>query len=211
MRGRSDPRFLVRWEGVAGPENEVALVAVPAAMLTVTVCNRDRQPMPFLKLELQFDRPSPQPRTMAAATTSPDGIARFPRVHGLEGGFVVFGSGPAGFVRSGPFRLVPGQHQRLELVAMPPGRVEGLVVDGAGTPLAGVRVEMSSVDLVSGWQRGDSYYTVPSDRRGRYVFSGVVPDSYRIDVGATVKSDGEGRSEPFEVRSGGKVEVEVER
>lgn len=209
MRGNSDPRFLVLWEGVAGPEDEVALVAVPAAMLTVTVCNRDRQPVPFLKLELQFDRASPQPRTMATATTSPDGIARFPCVHGLERGFVVFGSGPAGFVRSEPFRLVPGQHQRLELVATPLGRVEGIVVDGAGTPLAGVRVEMSSVDLVSGGQQGEFFYTVPSDRRGRYVFSGVVPDGYRIDVGATVKSDGEGRSEPFEVLPGGQVQVEV--
>jgi hypothetical protein len=207
MWGHSDPRFLVRWEGDADPEKELALVAVPAAKLTVTLRNRDRQPVPFLDLKLQIDREPFQLNELAYATTSRDGVASFPGVHGTDFDVVVFGGG--GTVRSEPFRLQAGEHKQLELVVTPAGRVEGRVVDEAGKPLAGVRVSLSQVDLATGQPRSDSRYGVPSDRRGRFVFSSVAAGGHRVVVGADAKTDGRGMSEPFEVVPGGTVQVEL--
>lgn len=209
MWGSSDPRYLVRWEDVADPARELAMVAVPVAKLTVTVRNGDKQPVPFLSLELQFDREPFQLNTIAYATTSRDGVAVFPGVHGADVDVVVIGSGPAGAVRSEPFRLVAGESLRRELVATTPGRVEGLVVDAGGKPLPGVRVSLRNVDAATGKQVDGSWTCVPSDRLGRFVFTGVAAGGHRIDVGMHAKTDGAGKSEPFDVAPGGTVQVEV--
>lgn len=209
MWGSSDPRYLVRWEDVADPARELAMVAVPVAKLTVSVRNGDKQPVPFLSLELQFDREPFQLNTVAYATTSRDGVATFPGVHGADVDVVVTGSGPAGSVRSAPFRLVAGQHQQLELVATAPGRVEGLVVDAGGKPLPGIRVSLRNVDAATGKQVDGSWICVPSDRLGRFVFTGVAAGGHRVDVGLHAKTDGAGQSDPFEVTPGGTQRIEV--
>ncbi|MFN8824989.1 MAG: carboxypeptidase regulatory-like domain-containing protein [Planctomycetota bacterium] len=209
MWGSSDPRYLVRWEDVADPVRELALVAVPVAKLTVTVRNGNQQPVPFLWLELQIDRGPFQLSDLAYATTSRDGVASFPGVHGTDVDVVVMGSGPAGAGRSAPFRLVAGEHQRLELVATAPGRIEGLVTDGGGKPLAGVRVSLRNVDAATGKQTDGSWSNVPTDRRGRFVFTGVAAGGHRVDIGLHAKTDGQAMSEPFEVAPGGKVQVEL--
>jgi hypothetical protein len=209
MWGSSDPRYWVRWEDVADPARELALVALPVAKLTVTVRNGNQQPVPFLWLELQIERGQSQLSDLAYATTSRDGVASFAGVHGTDVDVVVMGSGPAGAVRSAPFRLVAGEHQRLELVATTPGRIEGLVVDAGGQPLPGVRVSLRNVDVATGKQVDGSWSNVPTDRRGRFVFTGVAAGGHRVDVGLHAKTDGAGQSELFEVAPGGTVQVEV--
>lgn len=209
MWGTRDLRYLVRWEGVADPSRELALTAVPVAKLTVTLCNADRQPVPFVWLELQRVGPAFELSDVAYATTTRDGVASFAGVHGSEFDLVVAGSGPGGSVRSAPFRLHAGERKQLDLVVTPPGRVEGRVVDGAGNPLAGVRVSLRNVDVATGQQLDGSWSVVPTDRRGRFVFASVAAGGHRVDIGSHAKTDGQAMSEPFEVPAGGKVEVEV--
>ena len=209
MRGGHDLRYLVRWEDVADPTRELALVAAEVAKLTVTLRNADRQPVPFTRLQLQRVGEFLQANDIEYATTTRDGVASFPGVHGTEFDVVVIGSGPAGSVRSEPFQLEAGRHEQLELVATAPGRVEGRLVDAGGTPLAGVRVDLSIVDPTTGQSRRGIGSGVPSDRRGRFVFTGVAAGRYQVLVGLRAKTDGLGFSEPFDLLPEGKVAVEV--
>ena len=189
MRGGHDLRYLVRWEDVADPTRELALVAAEVAKLTVTLRNADRQPVPFTTLQLQRVGEFLQgERHRVRDDDTRRRRPAFPGVHGTEFDVVVIGSGPAGSVRSEPFRLLAGRHEQLELVATAPGRVEGRLVDAGGTPLAGVRVDLSIVDPATGQSRGGIGGGVPSDRRGRFVFTGVAAGRYQVLVGLRAKT-----------------------
>ena len=209
MTGSWDLRYLVRWEDVADPERELALVAVPAARVSVSLQNGDKNPVPFQWLELQRVGQAFDLHDIAYATTSRDGVASFPGVHACDFDVVVAAAGSGGAVISAPFRLAAGEHKQLDLVVKPPSRVTGRVVDAAGKAVPGVRVSLRNWNMAENAATDGSWTNVPTDRSGRFVFMGVAPGGHYVEVGMTATQDGKGQCEPFEVAPGGTADVEV--
>lgn len=201
---RGDPRDLPRWMEKADPQRELELRAVPAARVTAVLLSRDKRPIPFVSATLEYAG-----NTAARAISDRDGIVRFPGVHAGEQLFRVVTKDVGGVGSSEPFPLAPGQSTTVPITLEAPSRVVGRAVDADGKPLAGVTVSLRNWDLAKGRQADGGWTNVPTNRQGRFVFTGVTPGGHYLEIGRQRAADGKGQCEPFEVAPGATAEVEV--
>lgn len=201
-RKQSDPRYLVRYEDQADGARPLALVAVPAALLSARLVDTEGNPVPFQWTELRLEDAQGPP--MGYATSRRDGGLTFPGMHVIASSVRIASTGPSGAGRSEPFKLRVGPLSQ-EVVLTRPGTVKGRARDARGAPLAGVRLSLRNCDPVTGDQVDGSWTNVPTDREGRFVFVGVPPGGHRVDVWDHDRFTGQ--SEPFAVAPGKTVDV----
>ena len=208
--GGFDLRYGVRWQEKADPTRELALVAAPAAFVTARLVDPDGKPMPFVWTELQGYRENVHPPwgAVAYATSRRDGTLEFPGVHGSDIDLRVHASGAGGTGDSEPFRLGAGKRHEVQVVVQRPGVVRGMVLDEAGKPIVGARISLSNWNTATGQQTDGGWSNVPSDRNGRFVFTGVAPGGHRVGSGRHT-IHGKGAGEIFEVAAGATVDVEL--
>jgi hypothetical protein len=208
--GAHDLRYLVRHEGKASSQEELALVARPAAMVTATLVDAEGRPVPFVWTELQSWRENTHPPwgAVAYATSTRDGRVVFPGVHGT-GNDMRIKAEARGAGESEPFRLEPGARFDVKIVMSRPGSIRGRVLDADGKPRPGVRVSLRNLDLATGNQTDGSWSDVPTDRLGRFVFTDVSPGGHRVETGLH-GGDPKARSEMFEVKPGATATVDVQ-
>lgn len=205
-----DLRYGVRWQEKAEPARELALVAAPAAFVTARLVDPDGKPMPFVDTELQGYRENVHPPWGAAAyaTSRRDGTLEFPGVHGSDIDLRVHASGAGGTGESEPFRLAAGTRHEVQVVVQRPGMVRGTVMDQAGKPIVGARITLSNWNTTTGQQTDGGWSNVPSDRNGRFVFTGVAPGGHRVGANRH-EIHGKGAGEIFDVAAGATVAVEL--
>jgi protocatechuate 3,4-dioxygenase beta subunit len=184
MKGLYDARYLVRYEDVADPGRELALAAVPAALVTAKLVDVDGRPVPFQWTELQERRANRMPEwmEMAYATSARDGSLAFSGVHGGTGDLRVHTEGIGGAGASDVFTLDTGDHRELVVRVQRAGVIEGRVLDGKGRPVPAARVSLRNHDVATGQQTDGGWSNVPSDRQGRFRFVGVAPGGHRLEL-----------------------------
>jgi hypothetical protein len=146
---------------------------------------------------------------MANATSTRDGLLQFPGVHGLELDLHLRAEGTGRTGSSDEFRLQPGARREVKLVLERPGVVCGKVSGADGKPLPGVRVSLGNYDMATKEQTDGSWDVVPSDREGRFVFTGVEPGGHMVMLDRH-ETAGKGQTAVFEVTAGGTAEVELQ-
>lgn len=205
-----DLRSRVRWQETADPTRELALVAAPASFVTGRLLDPDGKPVPFVWTNLQGRRANVQPPwgDIANATSTRDGRLQFPGVHGLDLDLRLHATG-TGAGSSEEFRLQAGERREVKLVMERPGVVRGRVFGADGTPLAGVRVSMGNYNVATRQQIDGSWDVVPSDREGRFVFTGVAPGGHMVTL-SRHETAGKGQTAVFDVAPGGTAEVDLQ-
>ncbi|MCB9892149.1 MAG: carboxypeptidase regulatory-like domain-containing protein [Planctomycetes bacterium] len=170
--GFHDPRFRIRYEGVARPDEALALVASRAAYVSGKLVNTDGDPIPYQWMDLELTESIGFP--MLSYTTSRlDGSFAFPGVHGGDSPLRIVVDGKYGAGQT-ELTLAKGARRTDVLVTLAKtGIVRGTVHDVAGTPTAGLIVE------IDGTSEGD-WTSVITDRFGRYCFPNAAPGSRRI-------------------------------
>lgn len=194
---------MVRWTETADPRRDYDLRAAPASRVTATLLGRDQRPLPFVVARLEHGS-----ETAARAISDRDGIVRFAGVHAGEQ-LRVIATDVGGAGGSEPFAMAPGQSTNVQVTLESPSRVVGRAVDADGKPLAGITVSLRNWDMAKNQQADGGWTNVPTNRQGRFVFTGVSPGGHYVEVGLHRRSDGKGRCEPFEVASGATADVEV--
>jgi len=184
MTGLHDARYLVRYEDVAAQGSRLALVAVPAALVTAKLVDPDGRPVPFQWTELQERSANRMPEWMpvAYATSARDGSLAFSGVHGGTGDLRVESAGAGGAGSSETFQLAVGERREVAVRLQHPGVIEGRVLERSGKPVAAARVSLRNWDVAAGRQTDGGWTNVPTDREGRFRFVGVAPGGHRLEL-----------------------------
>ena len=152
-------------------------------------------PMSYVTVELQEPMPNSALLrsswlTRARTTSGADGSFAFPRLQASEA-LRIRARGGNAFGTTEKFQVVAGQATEQDVATQPAGRVEGQLLDASGEVVPGVSVRLS----------GESNSWVMTDHRGRFVFVGLAPDSYRL--AALIERITQFADQPaFEVKSG---------
>ena len=187
-----------------GQQVTLDLVLGPLGTARGTVLDADRgEPVGGAEVQLEVDPPEPLPRL---ATTEPDGSFVFESVPGER--FSVTATSSDGFSGTAEGTIsFEGEVAILDVVLEGSGRIEGMVLDVFGSPVAGADVALlDGDDVVRSTQAG----TVGADT-GRFAFDRVPLDLFSIEArppGALPLGDG-GRSSIALESAGETVEAEV--
>ena len=204
--GRFDKGFLGLHAGRA-PEPDLQLTAVRAISVRGRVHDATGRAVPFAMIDVQ----TPAGSLAGRRATREPRFAWLPvcrTVSGPDGTYVLGGlqpdprkvrlraaaSGAIGATEPFAFDEVDGTiNIRTEL----PGRIEGLLLDEFGDAHFGVEVLL----------QGEQITRVLTDYRGKFVFVGLAPGTYRVTVqlaGATMRASG-----PVEIKASELVRVDL--
>ncbi len=162
---------------------EYTLVAVRTADIRGAAVEEDGTPLRDRRLELHVlhGAPTPVPIVAAYARTLRDGSFTFPHVFPFD---------EPVRITLGPeedhgdwLELKPGKRiANLEIRASRHGEIEGRIVGSEQAAVCGARVLLVPSDPGSGRRRSDNIAEVRVDREGRYRFTDIRADDYRVCV-----------------------------
>lgn len=197
---------------IADPLARLELRAVPAEWASVRgrIVGVAGEPLRLQPLRLEDEQPNRTPlwSPIGYEWTDVDGKFEFARLRPRPARVRVTFSGFAGAGASEPFELDSDtEDNALELRAVAPASVEGIVRDAAGKPVPGARVWLRTW-LRDRGQLDHSVTEVITDRTGRYRHAGVAPGDYFLQLFVDGKASA-AQSESFELLPGQRLQRDL--
>lgn len=198
-------------EFTVGEREEMALTAVPAALVSGVAVDSEGRRMPYQRITL-WVRPGGGGvgwERRRSLITGRDGTFAFGGLQVADGEFQVGAEAEAeGAVSPRVLALANGQHvEDLRVVITTPGVVEGKVSDDKGGPIPGARVWLVRMD---GASREVDQVEILASRNGRYRFTDVAPGRYCVKIVEGGKEEIV-RSGPIQVKAAGHAEVDLRK